>query len=179
MSISQKQMEFRRPLATDGVDVSSLIKACPPLDTNSMYCNLLQCTHFSSTSIAAIHNHNIVGFISGYIIPDRPDTLFIWQVAVDESARGHGLASRMIKEILSRPSCSKLSYIETTITKSNIASWNLFESLANKLNTKIKKSTMFDRDRHFSGNHDTELLARIGPISLTQTPKTNRNNEEL
>ena len=167
MSISQKQMEFRRPSATDGADVFRLIKACPPLDTNSMYCNLLQCTHFSNTSIAAVHDNNIVGFVSGYIIPDRPDTLFIWQVAVDESARGHGLASRMLKELLSRPVFNKLSYIETTITKSNDASWGLFDSLTKNLNTKINKSTMFDRDRHFSGNHDTEILARIGPFSLT------------
>jgi L-2,4-diaminobutyric acid acetyltransferase len=158
------EIALRSPRAEDGAAVYQLIANCPPLDTNSMYCNLLQCAHFSATSVAAEADGEIVGFISGYIQPDKPDTLFIWQVAVGEKARGQGLAGRMLKEILARPACEAVRFIETTITPDNQASWALFESLTKKLNTELNRSVMFDRQQHFAGQHETEMLARIGPV---------------
>ena len=136
-----------------------------------MYCNLLQSTHFAGTSVAAVQtigsNEELVGFISAYLVPGREDTLFIWQVAVDERARGAGLAGSMLKHILDRPLCRHVSYLETTITETNQASWGLFTSLAKKLEASLDKSVMFDRDKHLAGEHDTEFLARIGPFKLT------------
>jgi L-2,4-diaminobutyric acid acetyltransferase len=77
------------PDNTLGHQVAELVNRCPPLDTNSTYCNLLQCHHFANTSCAALTpNKRLVGFVSGYIVPQAPDTLFIWQVAVDHSQRG-------------------------------------------------------------------------------------------
>lgn len=173
MSLSQPQTVLRPPTPNDGASVFRLIGRCPPLDTNSMYCNLLQCTHFAGTSVAAVQtvntNEELVGFISAYLIPEREDTLFIWQVAVDERARGIGLAGNMLKHILDRPQCNQITYLETTITESNKASWALFESLANKLGTTLEKSVMFDSDKHLAGEHDTEFLARIGPFKFAQT----------
>lgn len=156
---------LRAPTAEDGAAVYELIAQCPPLDTNSMYCNLLQSSHFSETSVAAELDENIVGFISGYVLPKQPDTLFIWQVAVGEKARGQGLASRMLRDILQRPACQQVKFIETTITPDNRASWALFESLANKLSAQLNHSVMFDRQQHFAGQHETEMLVKIGPIN--------------
>ncbi|KGM07091.1 L-2,4-diaminobutyric acid acetyltransferase [Methylophaga thiooxydans] len=156
---------LRAPTAEDGAAVYELIAQCPPLDTNSMYCNLLQSSHFSDTSVAAELDEDIVGFISGYVLPKQPDTLFIWQVAVGEKARGQGLASRMLRDILQRPACQQVKYIETTITPDNRASWALFESLANKLSAQLNHSVMFDRQQHFAGQHETEMLVKIGPIN--------------
>ncbi len=156
------QVLLRRPLSEDGADVHQLIGSCPPLDTNSLYCNLLQASHFSGTSVAAELDGELVGFISGYIIPERPDTLFIWQVAVAEQGRGLGLAGRMLREILARPACTAVRHLETTITPDNDASWALFRSLARKLDADCADSVMFDRERHFKGQHDSEMLLRIG-----------------
>lgn len=110
---------------------------------------------------------SLVGFISGYIIPDRTDTLFVWQVAVSQNARGVGLASRMLSEILSRPECSAVEYLETTITQDNQASWALFEGLAKKLSVNLQRSDWMDKEAHFSGLHDSETLVRIGPFIRT------------
>jgi len=156
---------LRAPTAEDGAAVYDLIAQCPPLDTNSMYCNLLQSSHFSDTSVAAELDEDIVGFISGYVLPKQPDTLFIWQVAVGEKARGQGLASRMLRDILQRPACQQVTFIETTITPDNRASWALFESLANKLSAQLNHSVMFDRQQHFAGQHETEMLVKIGPFN--------------
>lgn len=142
--------------------VHELIQQCPPLDTNSLYCNLLQCSHFAQTSVVAEIDGEVAGFISGYTVPGQEDTLFVWQVAVGEKARGHGTATKMLKELLAR---KPFTYLDTTITETNSASWALFEGLARKLDCGVTKSTMFDRKDHFQDSHDTEMLVRIGPFT--------------
>jgi L-2,4-diaminobutyric acid acetyltransferase len=164
---SLENIVLRRPTLEDGMGVYQLVENCPPLDPNSSYCNLLQCSHFSATSVTAVLEGSLVGFISGYIIPDRTDTLFVWQVAVSQNARGVGLASRMLSEILSRPECSAVEYLETTITQDNQASWALFEGLAKKLSVNLQRSDWMDKEAHFSGLHDSETLVRIGPFIRT------------
>lgn len=153
------------PASGLGHAVYELVQNCPPLDPNSMYCNLLQCSHFAETSVAALRDGELVGFISGYLIPGKEEqTLFVWQVAVAESARGCGLASSMLEHLLARPGCANVSYVETTITESNRASWCLFERLARTRQTELQRSVMFDQQRHFNGAHATEMLARVGPL---------------
>ncbi|WP_027709526.1 diaminobutyrate acetyltransferase [Zooshikella ganghwensis] len=159
------KVKLRLPRPSDGFVVSELISQCPPLDTNSTYCNLLQCTHFAGTSVVAELRGKIVGFISGYVIPDRPNCLFIWQVAVAEQARGIGLALRMLRDILARNQNSQIVTVETTITASNLASWALFERLAQELKAPFNKSIFFDSSKHFAGNHESELLMKIGPFN--------------
>lgn len=152
------------PKASDGAAIHRLIAHCPPLDSNSLYCNLLQCTHFADTSVLAEQQGKTAGFISGYLIPTRPDTLFIWQVAVSDSCRGQGLASQMLEQILRRPACDRVTQLETTVTASNSASKALFQRLASRLNAELASEPLFDSQRHFSGEHDTEHLLRIGPF---------------
>ncbi len=159
------EITLREPVAEDGMHLHRLVAECPPLDPNSSYCNLLHCSHFAATSAAAEMNGELVGFVSGYCLPDRDDTYFLWQVAVGEAARGRGLARKMIMHILQRQRCAEVKYLETTITEDNRASWALFESAANHLQAPLKHSVMFDKERHFLGQHDTEMLVRIGPFS--------------
>jgi L-2,4-diaminobutyric acid acetyltransferase len=156
------------PSINDGSEISKLIKACPPLDTNSNYCNLLQCHHFSATSVVARSRigNDVVGFVSGYSLPSQTNTLFIWQVAVHETARGKGLAKRMIQDIIERNSDTTYTWLETTITDDNKASWALFQNLAKKMNGVLERTIMFDKETHFDNKHDTEYLVKIGPLSL-------------
>jgi L-2,4-diaminobutyric acid acetyltransferase len=166
MTMTSKKILLNKPTAIDGMAVNQLIASCPPLDTNSVYCNLLQTSHFNETSImASLENGELVGFISGYILPNASNTLFVWQVAVSDQARGQGLAKKMLSSLLERPFCVDVNYIETSITASNQGSWALFRSLANQLGTVLEESVMFDKKQHFREQHDTEYLVRIGPIS--------------
>lgn len=158
------QPVLREPVAEDGKAVHALIAACPPLDPNSLYCNLLQCSHFATTSVAAERDGELLGFISGYIPPGQPDTLFIWQVAVSSRARGLGLGKRMLAHLLQRPACAAVTHMDTTITPDNEASWGLFRSLARDLGAECADRLHFDRERHFGGDHASEHLLRIGPF---------------
>lgn len=160
-----EEIELQIPDATEGLSVNQLIADSPPLDTNSIYCNLLQCSHFADTSIIAKMAGETVGFVSGYMIPRKACTLFVWQVVVSSAARGQGLALRMLRELLQRGQREEVRYLETTITKDNAASWALFEKLAKELNAELESSVAFDKETHFCGEHDTEHLVRIGPFT--------------
>lgn len=155
---------LRSPTREDGERVWKLIADCPPLDQNSLYCNLLQCTHFSDTCVLAEKEGEAVGWVSGYRPPNEPETLFVWQVAVHEKARGEGLARSMIEEILSRPALRGVERIKTTITPDNKASWALFHSLAKALKAPLVSEEWLLRDKHFGGRHETEHLVTIGPF---------------
>jgi L-2,4-diaminobutyric acid acetyltransferase len=147
--------------------VHALIAACPPLDRNSLYLNLLQCTHFSGTCVVADSPtaEGLAGFLSGYRIPGRSHVLFVWQVAVAPFARGQGLARRMLLELLARPECAGTTHLETTITPTNRASWALFHSLARSLHAPLQHRVLFDREIHLDGVHETEELVTIGPFA--------------
>ncbi|RME64844.1 MAG: diaminobutyrate acetyltransferase [Alphaproteobacteria bacterium] len=158
-------MHIRPPTATDGAAVHALIARCPPLDGNSLYCNLLQCTHFTETSALAEKGDALVGFVSGYRLPDEPGALFVWQVAVDPAARGQGLGERLIRAILARPACAGVTVLKATVTRTNGASRAMFERLAGRLGAAHKRTLLFDRERHLAGAHDSEYLMTIGPFA--------------
>lgn len=172
---------LRAPRAEDGPAVSRLIARCAPLDTNSLYCNLLQCSEFSDTCAIALANvavagadegEQVVGFVSGFIPPRRPDTLFVWQVAVDPTMRGQRLGPRLIHHILSRHQQAgpglhgPLTHVQATVTPTNTASQRMFASLASDLSTRIHSEPGFDRDLHFGGEHESEHLFTIGPFNM-------------
>jgi L-2,4-diaminobutyric acid acetyltransferase len=144
--------------------VSALIAACPPLDANSAYCNLLQCSHFAETCVVAADEDALVGWVSGYVQPDQADTLFIWQVAVAQSARGSGLAGRMLSTLLTREACKAVRRLTTTITPENRASWALFSGLARSLDTQMGETPWLLRGRHLPPDHATEHIVTIGPF---------------
>lgn len=154
-------LTFRKPESEDGSNIWELIKSCKPLDENSMYCNLIQCDHFADTCILAERNGVAVGWISGYLLPDAPDTLFVWQVAVSEEARGLGLAGRMLDKLLSRDDMAGVLHLKTTITRDNDASWGLFRGLAERHNARLTDEPHFRKDDHFDGEHATEHMVTI------------------
>ena len=155
---------FRRPRKADGARIWALIKSIEALDDNSMYCNLLQCSHFASTCALAEIDGRPVGWISGYLPPEQPHTLFVWQVAVHPDARGRGVAKRLVHELLKRKACRQVRHIHSTITRDNAASWALFRAVADDLDAPLADDAHFEREAHFGGRHATEHLVEIGPF---------------
>lgn len=159
-------VRLRRPLDHDGYALHQLVAQCPPLDRNSVYCNLLHCSDFADTAIAAEDAQgHLVGFISGYCPPPRPDTLFIWQVAVDPARRGEGLALDMLLALVERVARERgIRYLETTISPDNSASRALFRKAFAALGLEVETRVLFSRAQHFAGQHEDEVLYRAGPL---------------
>ena len=155
---------IRKPKVQDAAGIEALIRRCPPLDINSQYLYLILCFHYTGTCSVAEYGGRIVGFLSAYLRPDSMKTLFVWQVAVDTSMRGKGLATQMLDSLLLRDVCRSVDTVEATVGPSNHASRRLFESLARRLGVGCDESVLFDKDDFADPHHEAEKLLRIGPI---------------
>lgn len=151
------------PNIDDGAAVYQLVKRSPPLDLNSRYSYLLLCDHFSETCILARHGSQVAGFISAYRHPRKPDTLFVWQVAVAEEMRGRGLAGLMLERILLKTPWA--SWIETTVTPSNRASISFFQAFADARGAGCHRQPYMTEDLFDTDAHEEEMLLRIGPLN--------------
>lgn len=163
-AVQDPGLALRRPDRTDAPAIHRLISECPPLDQNSLYTYLLLSEHFSATCVVAESGEDIKGFVSSYRPPARSDVLFVWQVAVHSSARGQGLAGRMLKALLQRPNLCAIQTIETTVSPDNQASRSVFHSLAHDLQAPVEETPLFNQDLFGSEAHDDEPLLRIGPF---------------
>lgn len=152
---------LRAPEVSDGAAFWRMAKDTEVLDLNSSYSYLLWCRDFADTSVIAELDGEPAGFVTGYVRPDSPNTLLIWQVAVTEAARGEGLASIMLDELAVR---TRADSLETTITADNGASNALFSRFAERHGADHDVSPLFTPEDYPDG-HDTEYLHRIGPIS--------------
>lgn len=151
---------LRKPTADDGSEIWQLVRDCAPLDENSMYCNLIQADHFADTCVVAERNGRIVGWVSGHMVPGA-DAFFVWQVAVSPDARGLGLGGKMLRHLIARPECRAARELRTTITKSNAASWALFQGFARRVGGNLTDAPHYDRHRHFDGVAATEHMVTI------------------
>jgi L-2,4-diaminobutyric acid acetyltransferase len=156
------------PEVKDAFGIWTLIKNSEPLDLNSKYAYMLFCTHFKDTSVVAIdpdQDDKAVGFVSGYRLPAQQDALFVWQVVVDRSMRGRGLALRIIRDILERNYNQDIKYIQATVGPSNKPSERLFRKLAKYYEAKCETSVFFNKEDFKEGDHEEEVLFHIGPIN--------------
>lgn len=164
------RVTFRRPTEIHAAKVWELIAKCPPLDRNSLYCELLLCTDFADTCVLAERAGAVVGWISAYRRPSDPSTLFIWQIAVHPEVRNTGVGKGLITSALNRPCCESVTYIKATVTLSNRASKLLFAGLARSLRAPIRQALCFDRDIHLNGQHESEYTIAIGPLERSLGP---------
>ncbi|PQO23512.1 diaminobutyrate acetyltransferase [Rhodobacteraceae bacterium WD3A24] len=163
-----ERLTLRAPTSEDGADVWQLIRDSGPLDENSIYCNTLQCDQFGDTCVIAELDGEIVGWVSAFIEPGDPETLFIWQVAVSQKARGMGVARRMLEHLLARDVCAGVTRLQTTITADNEASWALFNSFADRIDATLEHEPHYKREDHFEGRHATEYMVTIGEFDTAE-----------
>ena len=151
------------PSVVDGAALWRIARDSGKLDLNSSYAYLLWCRDFSATSRIARIDGAVAGYVTGYLRPDAPDTLVVWQVAVDQRFRGRGLAGRLLDELIADVMAKGARYLETTVTPDNEASVALFAGLARRLGTAHERTDLFVSE-HFPDGHETEVLHRIGPF---------------
>ncbi|GHF88246.1 L-2,4-diaminobutyric acid acetyltransferase [Streptomyces griseosporeus] len=152
----------------DGSALWRIARDSEALDLNSSYSYLLWCRDFAGTSaVARREDGQPIGFVTGYVRPERPHTLLVWQVAVDSAYRGRGLAAALLDGLTARLAAERaITEVETTITPGNTASERLFTSFAARHGATVEREVLFDAGLFPDGPHDPEVLYRIGPLSL-------------
>ncbi|MFJ8754685.1 diaminobutyrate acetyltransferase [Streptomyces sp. NPDC102441] len=150
----------------DGAAIWRIARDSEVLDLNSSYSYLLWCRDFAATSVVARdENGDPIAFVTGYIRPDRPETLVVWQVAVDQAHRGKGLAAELLDALTARVASDQgLASLETTVTPDNTASDRLFTSFAQRHDVPLEREVLFEGALFPEGTHLPEVLYRIGPF---------------
>ncbi|GGT01322.1 MULTISPECIES: diaminobutyrate acetyltransferase [Streptomyces] len=169
MTAASADLLIERPAPTDGAALWRLAKDSKTLDLNSSYSYVLWCRDFAATSaVARGADGEPVGFVTGYLRPDRPRTLLVWQVAVDPAHRGRGIAARLLDGLAARLTAERgITELETTITPGNTASERLFTAFAERHGARVGRELLFPADLFPDGPHDPEVLYRIGPLTAS------------
>src|SRR5690625_3239370 len=141
-----------------------IAKESKVLDMNSSYCYLMWSKFFNKTSIIAYEGEEAVGFVSGFIQPESKDTLFIWQIAINSDFRGRGIATKLVTKLLNQLKNEKIRFLEATVTRSNLASSNLFKGIAKKYDTEYEIKKCFGKEDFPEESSETEFTYRIGPF---------------
>ncbi|WP_425300442.1 diaminobutyrate acetyltransferase [Nocardia wallacei] len=154
---------IRTPRLGDGAPMWRIAVESQVLDANSSYAYLLWCRDFRATSVVAEIGSEIAGFVTGYLRPEAPDTVFVWQVAVDHAFRGRGLGVAMLDQLVDNVAEHGVSMLETTISPDNAASRAMFASLARRRGAQLTRETLFE-PQDFPDGHESEDLYRIAPL---------------
>ncbi len=166
--ISPEKVDYiiRNVSMTDIKEVYRLLVSNRPyVGLNSRYTYYLLARDFYDTCVVAEKDGKIIGFSSGYIPPNRPDTLFNWEIVVDQEHRGNGLQRRML---LYQIKAKNVRYLEATINPSNDTCKNNMTSLAQLLHTDCVSQVLFNEEDFENDGHETEILYRVGPILWEQ-----------
>lgn len=158
------RMTLRPPRPDDAAVIWRALPAIGNLERNSAYAYLLLCSHFADTGIVAEHDGELAGFVLGYRPPVQPASMFVWQVGVTPSARGHGLAGRMLDAVLARPACAEVRYLTATVSPDNEGSLALFRGFARRRKVPCEEAPCFP-GKLFPETHPDENLLRIGPLA--------------
>lgn len=155
---------IRQPDVNDGSGIWRVVKESNVLDLNSSYLYLLLTKDFAETCIVAELSGKIVGFVTGYRPPARPEVLFLWQIGILPSMQGRGLGKRLVTSFLHSPGAQGAALLETTVAPSNAASRALFLAIARQLGVECRISPCFSASQFPESGHEDEELYRIGPL---------------
>jgi L-2,4-diaminobutyric acid acetyltransferase len=156
------EIEIGAPSATDGVRMWELAVASGVLDAKPRYAYALWCRDFARTSVVARRDGDVVGYVTGFMRPEAPTTVFVWQVCVSSAAQGAGVGRRMLDAVFAAaPGADRM---ETTITPDNDSSIALFAAFGKRNGLTVDRSELFGHDV-LGDDHEPEFLYSIRPTT--------------
>lgn len=159
-SVDRSPLQYRYPRVEDGSTLWSLARS-NGLDENSPYAYLLWSEYFRDTTVVAADDDDVpVGFVTAFARPDQPNTVFVWQIGVDEAHRRRGIAGSLLDHLVER---TRADHVEATVTPSNTASETLFRRFGARHDAPVTTEALFEEE-HFPPGHEAEVRFRIGPI---------------
>lgn len=174
-----REPRLRPASARDAAQVWRLVRDSGVLDLSSPYSYLLFLEHFGSVCRIAersgdnLHSaeesgpegSEIVGFVTAFHPPARPEVILVWQVGVAAAMRGRGLAGRLLDAVADAAVARGAHTLETTITPSNRPSQALFRSFARRRGARCEVLAGFGSELFpAEAAHESEELYRIGPL---------------
>jgi L-2,4-diaminobutyric acid acetyltransferase len=156
-------IRYEKPEPRDATPMWEIARDSGTLDLNSPYFYLIFSDQFADTSIVARSDNDVVGFVCGFRPPQRPEALFIWQIAVAPSQRRRNIGHDMLRELMIRL-CDGVRYLEATVTPSNLPSQRMFRSFASAHQAPCEETPFYGVDLFPTGEHEEERLLTMGPF---------------
>lgn len=160
----------------DGPTIAALVRACGVLDPNSTYAYVLLADRFGDHGVVAEEDGALLGFVTGFRDPRRPELLFLWQVGVAAAARGRGLAKRLLEAFASLEANRSATALETTIAVGNEPSEALFRSFAEARGASFEQVSEYPSA--WLDGHPTERVVRISPLNSSPKSETKTKAQE-
>lgn len=162
LNASSAALQIRPPQRGDGAAMWTLARDGGELDLNSSYAYVLMARDFAVTCRVALSEGEVVGFLLGFRPPERPGSVFVWQVAVRGDQRGRSVAKRMLNDLVD--TLEDVDTVEATVEESNAASRALFASFARSRGADLNWSEgILASD--FPDGHNGEPQLRISPLT--------------
>lgn len=160
----KQQIHYSTPDRTDGKNMWQLVQKTT-LDKNSVYKYIMFSSYFTDTCVVAKNDQELIGFITGFIPPDKPDTVFVWQIGVDPDFSGKGVGSSLLEQLITQVKDKDILFLEATITPSNQASRALFKKFAAKHDAQCQIESFLVSELFPDLDlYEEEELFRIGPL---------------
>jgi L-2,4-diaminobutyric acid acetyltransferase len=156
-------IRYEKPEPRDATAMWEIARDSGTLDLNSPYFYLIFSDQFADTSIVARSGNDVVGFVCGFQPPERPEALFIWQIAVAPSHRRQNIGHQLLRELMIRLS-DGVRYLEATVTPSNLPSQRMFRSFARIHEAPCEEAPLYGEDLFPAGKHEEEQLLTMGPF---------------
>lgn len=156
---------FREPAPADGLAVWEMVREQPKLDLNSAYLYVLWFRDFADCSAVAVADDEVIGFVMGYRRPSAPDTLFVWQEAVQARHGVPDLGIDLFDHVVKQQMDKGVKYVEATVSKDNLPIILVLKKVAKKHGVPIEKQDVLFGADHFPGEHHDEVLYRFGPLT--------------
>lgn len=166
---SVNKIHFRTPSVEDGPVVRQLVQAAGILEVNTAYFYLIFCEEFQNSCLVAEQAGVVVGVVLGFRRPQSIDTLFCWQIGVLPSARGQGLAKKMLNAWLRLAGNETVTRVQASVAEDNVASDRLFRAFARDLGTQCTV-TPWLTPKLLPTGHSAEPLYDISPIAPQANP---------
>jgi L-2,4-diaminobutyric acid acetyltransferase len=161
---ARDRVVFRRPVSADARAVWEMVRASDELDDNSEYYYMIWFRDFSRTSMVAELDGEVIGFLSGYRRPERPDTYFVWQEAVRPRHGIPFLGVKLFDHAVEQELLTGARYVEATVSEANTPIVMVLKRFAKRWNADVDKSVLFS-GADFGDGHHEETLYRIGPVA--------------
>lgn len=135
--VAAAPVEIRAARPGDGPLFHRLAVDVGGLDVNTRYFYELMASMFSTTCCIARDDEGPLGFVVGVRPPERPDSVFVWQVGVLARGRGRGVARALLDHFVDAAEPAPTA-LEATVTPSNQASRRLFASFAASRDSEVR-----------------------------------------
>lgn len=157
-----REITLRSPVSQDAPAMRQLAENSRVLSVNSTYYYALMARMFSDTCIVAEQKDRLCGYVTAFRPPRQTDTVFIWQIGVAEWIQGKGVGKQMLNCIIKQ---QRPRFLEASIAPDNLASQNLFSSVARQWDADHLYDEPFFTVEDLGSREGKELLFRLGPLS--------------